>query len=115
MAALRLIPGVTLDPVVASAQILNVLYALWDHAGVEHQGRGRMLLASPGLGVVRKGNMRPRRLTVIADHHGSFIIQRIGTLHGVMVHQAALVVVAINGFQRGAYMLWRNQWPKPGY
>jgi len=40
--------------------------------------------------------MRARRLAVIAHHHGSLIIQSIRTLHGVMVHQAAFVVVTVD-------------------
>src|ERR1700722_3205753 len=71
-----------------------------------------MLQPCPCLGIVREGNMRARRFAVIADHYGRFIVQSISTLHCVMVHQAALVVVAINRIQRSAHMLRGNQWPQ---
>ncbi len=100
MTALRFIPRVAFFAVVTRADVADAFDAFAHHARVKHVRGGGVFETGHHFGVVRERDARALGLTVIANHHGSFVVQREGALHGVVIVQRVLVVVAIDGRQR---------------
>src|ERR1700761_5592618 len=105
MPALCLVPRVALNAVETLAQILNIFHSLGNHAREEHKSCCGVLKPRPSLGVVGKWDAWARPLSIIADNHRRLFVERVGSLHGVMVNQTALVVIAVDRVEGGAHVL----------